>query len=348
MVQEIGSEFWETETSQQANLMFESHHKYLLTGRTAIDFIIKDIKESRVFNIVYLPTYCCHTMIQPFLDNGIIVKFYDVKFCNGKYTYDVDFDTHCDAILIMQYFGFYNEDAGQIISRFKELGKLIIEDATHSWLSDAPYNNNSDYIFVSYRKWTGIPCGAVAIKIRSDFLVALSNEINHKYVQLRKEAATLKKEYIKNGFGNKDIFLGLFNEAESLLKEDYINYSIPEEIKDIIMRLDLNKIKHKRRDNAEYLIRHLQENSNIETIKLTNKDIPLFVPIVVQEGKRDNLRQHLINNDIYCPVHWPLSTEHKFNNKFLFENGLSLVCDQRYSNMDMNRVIETINSFYGG
>jgi hypothetical protein len=348
MVQEIGSEFWDSELNQLNKININEQHQYLLTGRTAIDYIIKNIKNTLKFNVVYLPDYCCHSMIQPFLDNRIAVEFYNVNFQNGKYTYDIDFDTQCDAILIMEYFGFSNETVGQIINRFKELDKIIIEDATHSWLSDTPYNSKSDYVFASFRKWTGLACGAIAIKKDGDFLYQISGVTNTKYVQLRKEAANLKRDYIRKGIGQKETFLKIFNQAESLLEQDYQEYSIPLELEEIIKSLDQNEIRHKRKINADYLIHELQNFNALETIIQTKKDIPLFVPIIVQNGKRDKLRQYLIENDIYCPVHWPVSNEHRLDNKLLYENSLSLICDQRYTLTDMKRIIETINRFYGG
>ena len=81
--------------------------------------------------------------------------------------------------------------------------------------------------------------------------------------------------------------------------------------------------------------------------EMKSADCPFFVPIIVPDGKRNELRRFLINKDIYCPVHWPVSQLHKLGEKeqFLYDNELSLVCDQRYSEYDMNRMVDLINSF---
>jgi len=348
MHREIGSEFWEADLGKDCKPISENTYQYLLSGRTALDFIIKDIKVSKEFKTVYLPTYCCHTMIQPFLDNGVTVGFYDVNYSNGRYTYEIDFETQCDAILIMQYFGYCNETVGQIIKQLQDSGKIIIEDATHSWFSDSPYSNSSDYVLSSFRKWTGLPCGAIAIKRNYSFSTLIPIKTNHRYILMRQQAAKLKKQYVEEDAGQKEAFLKLFNLAEELLESDYQSYNIPKEYQDVILRLDGEQIRQKRQANAKHLIEGLMNYKGIECIARTDKDVPLFVPIIVRSGKRKELRKYLINKDVYCPIHWPLSVLHEIKDKYLYENSLSLVCDQRYTIADMDRIIALINEFYGG
>jgi dTDP-4-amino-4,6-dideoxygalactose transaminase len=348
MIKEIGSEFWEVDISCGSELVMDKQHQYLLTGRTALDFIIRDIKATREFKSVYMPSYCCHTMIQPFLENGVDVEFYDICFENGKYTYEINFDNRCDVILIMQYFGFHNATVEHAINRLKASGKIIVEDSTHSWYSENPYCDKSDYIFASFRKWTGLPCGAVALKQFGDFSIQVPNGTNTKYIELRQQAANLKKQYIERHIGQKEVFLRCYSQAEEMLEIDYENYNMPSYFEEFISRLDVRKIKQKRKSNAKYLNEKLKYCIGIKTIIQNDKDVPLFVPIIVLNEKRDKLRQYLIANEVYCPVHWPLSKEHKINNTYLYDNSLSIVCDQRYSLIDMERIIKLINAFYGG
>ncbi len=77
-------------------------------------------------------------------------------------------------------------------------------------------------------------------------------------------------------------------------------------------------------------------------------DCPLFVPVRVPEGQRDALRRYLIEREIYCPVHWPVSGYHRLTEEeqSFYDEELSLVCDQRYGREDMERIIETVRSFW--
>ncbi|SDJ26994.1 hypothetical protein [Proteiniclasticum ruminis] len=343
---EIGSEFWKVDKIKGIKSIQEEKQKILLTGRTSLDYIIKDIKIKNHFNSVYLPSYCCHTMIQPFIDNGITVEFYDISFKDGRFTYCIDFDTKCDAILIMQYFGYSNVEVEQIIETFKEKKKIVIEDATHSWFSENRYSLKSDYVFASLRKWTGLACGSIVMKSYDDFHAPFPSITNEKYVGIRKKAANLKKQYIEAGKGTKEVFLNMFDEAERLLEEDYIDYTVPDSVTHLISCLDFEKIRKRRKQNATVLIKGLKGNIGIDCVKVDNDDVPLFVPIIVLNGKRDKLRQHLINKNIYCPVHWQVSKLHTIHDKYIYDNCLSLICDQRYSVQDMKTIINTINEFY--
>ena len=69
-------------------------------------------------------------------------------------------------------------------------------------------------------------------------------------------------------------------------------------------------------------------------------DCPLFVPIIIKNGKRDYYRKKLIENKIYCPIHWPQPNEKCESN--LYELELSLICDQRYTENDMKKIISIL------
>jgi dTDP-4-amino-4,6-dideoxygalactose transaminase len=163
---------------------------------------------------------------------------------------------------------------------------------------------------------------------------------------MRKKAANLKRQFVNNDYiGNKE-FLEIFNKAEELLEEDYENYILSDEDCVLVNKLDNNKITTKRQGNAEYLTENLKDINGIECIRMTEGSTPLFVPIIVMNGQRDKLRDILKDNQIYCPVHWPLSKLHTIENVFLYRNSLSLICDQRYSVNDMEKIVTIIKKFY--
>ena len=76
-MKEIGSEFW-TVPGKYGDIA------YLLAGRTALEYIIREILARTNICSVLLPSYCCHTMIEPFVRHNIHVRFYDVFFDDDK------------------------------------------------------------------------------------------------------------------------------------------------------------------------------------------------------------------------------------------------------------------------
>ena len=61
--------------------------------------------------------------------------------------------------------------------------------------------------------------------------------------------------------------------------------------------------------------------------------------------KRNAVKKSLINAQIYCPVHWPknrlVTPDMRVNG--IFDTELSLICDQRYTEYDMEEIIKVIN-----
>lgn len=79
-----------------------------------------------------------------------------------------------------------------------------------------------------------------------------------------------------------------------------------------------------------------------------NNSVPLFVPILVKKEVRNSLRDYLINNKVYCPIHWPKS--HSLPSfmraDVFYDSELSLVCDQRYDERQMEKVVNLIENYY--
>ncbi len=331
-MKEIGSEFWEQ--YNPVCIQNKSNEAYLLSGRTALRFIIDDICITRKLRKVMLPSYCCESMIQPFIHLGIEVIFYEVNNQRIKYPYDND----SDAVLLIDFFGYKIAENSAIAKKEKEAGKIVIYDATHKLDGNNDVERYADYSFCSYRKW--FYCNyAKAIKHNGIFNNKKLMSYNH-YIKKRDEAAQKKRRYISGLTNEKEVFLSEFNAAEQLL-EEYIGYA------GVPVEFDLNEITAKRRGNASYLVDELKriEQIGLWRENILTDDTPMFVPILVEKSIRDDLRKALINESIYCPVHWPKSEYHKDVNE-LYDVELSLVCDQRYSIADMERLVRVMEKFF--
>ena len=80
---------------------------------------------------------------------------------------------------------------------------------------------------------------------------------------------------------------------------------------------------------------------------LTKDAAPIFVPVLFEtKEKRDTIRKILISNSIYCPIHWPkpkhIPTGYLVNE--IYDTELSLICDQRYSFTEMQKIVEIIQT----
>lgn len=301
---EIGSEFWEVPTCEKENKIFPRYTKWFLAGRTALKYIIEDADIQEIS----MPRWCCDSMISPFIEAGAKVLFYDDKPSNAS-----------PCIFVMDYFGY---QGSTVIP--KDYQGIIIRDLTHSIFSRT--YDDADYYFGSLRKWAGFCTGGFAWgKWKKNSTIPKSDE---RYVSLRMQAMDEKKEYI-DGKTNQKSFLGIFKEADDYLETLGISSATEEDIV-AARHFDIEFVKTKRRENAKILIEHVSP-----IYQLKENDCPLFVPI--STDNRDALHRYLVENEIYCPIHWPEND--------LDGTELSIVCDQRYDVKDMQRICEVIDAF---
>ncbi|WP_026691508.1 hypothetical protein [Alteribacter aurantiacus] len=361
-MREIGSEFWsEDNLNDKSNgsfhnlINFGDDKKLLFSGRTAIDYVLEDI--SKPIKKVYMPSYCCASMIQPFNDRDIDVEYYDVISDREGLKYKINYDTDIDVFFANSYFGYEVTAMDFIIEEFKGRNIIVIEDITHRLLSEKNFCEKADYIVASLRKWFPIPSGGLAVKLKGYFkeirLLSPSTEIVDKKIEaMSKKAAFMSGLESNNTYSEheKSNFLKLFAEFNKSLHLEYKNIKIDDTSADILSRINIFNIQKRRRENSKYIHDALNHSKNIGfliTEPNFSRDCPLFVPIMVRAEKRDEVRKHLIKNDIFCPVHWPIPNDDSLGDSTvqIYNEELSLICDQRYGHDDVKRIITALGEY---
>lgn len=326
LAREIGSEFWDVPVTEKQNELFPESTQWYLSGRSALQAIIAELGEARG---VSLPSWCCDSMIKPFVDAGFDVHFYPVYWQEGLIQ-EINLDS--DVLFLMDYFGYTGRKID--LSGYKG---FVIRDVTHSLFSTT--YDDADYYFGSLRKWCGVWTGGYAWT-KDGHRLNVRTDDESQYIALREKAMQQKDEYIYGEREDKG-YLKVFADAEEALETVDI---APAADRDVALadHLDVEQIIKQRRANADVLRKAFSDWLIFPNMSTT--DTPMFVPVLVPDGKRDALRRHLINNEIYCPIHWPVSEYHTLEERTanIYENELSLVCDQRYTEDDMNRMVEVI------
>lgn len=327
---EIGSEFWNVPASGNGSGLFPPHTQWFLSGRSALRSIVRELSDCHT---VAMPSWCCDSMVEPFLEAGFQVRFYPVYWDGGLIQEPY---TDCDVLFLMDYFGHTGQ---QCVPR--ACSSVLIRDLTHSLFSTPCVD--ADYCFGSLRKWCGVWTGGYAWT-RDGRVLSAGEAEDGVYIALRRDAMERKAAYICGGSGGKD-YLELFAQAEDRLERTGI---APAAQRDILLAqtLDVAGIQTRRRTNAETLRSAFAEWLLFPEMEET--DCPMFVPVLVPDGRRDKLRSGLIRHEIYCPVHWPVSSCHRLDarERVLYENELSLVCDQRYTVENMQRMVNVIHSLW--
>lgn len=319
MTREIGSEFHRIPFENGSGLKLPCPGSLVFSGRTAIEAVLEKLPYAHT---AMLPSYCCESMIIPFRNAGIKVKFYNVSWQDGL---QIDIKGCSDIFLWCNYFGYKNV--------MPDFDGVVIEDITHSLLSEEPFHKRSDYLVASIRKWEPIHCGGFC-SVKADGEMPAG-----EFIKIKTSAMELKTEYLFDfDKEKKHRFLSMFEEGNHWISENYSGLTIDPWSKDYLEHVDVEGQKRVRRENARALYEGLKGKVQF-MFPESAMDCPLFVPIILEN--RDEVRRVLINNHIYCPVHWPQPKRCESN---LYAAELSLICDQRYGIIDMERIVSVILS----
>lgn len=315
------------------------------SGRNAIDLALRDVLRDRSVQKVYAPSYCCVSMLQSFIDRDIKVEFYKVGYQDGRFNYQLPKTDVHSIVLIMGYFGLDTAEAHRQIAEMKKSGAIVIEDITHSLLRKIPASDQSDYLVASLRKWFAVPTGGWVGKKNGQLAERPDIDSNHA-VEEKIAGMKEKYDYLTGKIESKENFL----QVNAKFDNDLIHVDRMLKIDDISLGIlagtDIEAVITQRRKNTAVLLNGLKDLDGkvmaLPTVDM-NEDVPLFLPIFMRTEERDALRKHLISKGIYCPIHWPEVMGAEVGVR---ANELSLICDQRYAEGDMQAIVDEIHSWY--
>jgi len=355
-IREYGSEFWIADDDLSRDgvenkYIMGSKEIYLVNGRRCISYLLDSAPN--IPKRAVLPAYICNSAIEPFASRGFELFFYD---SNRNFEPDIGeiadlIDGKPSIIVHMGYFGFNtNETMCEIESLAKESNSVVLEDKSHTVFTMYA-STRADAEFASIRKWIGIPGGGVVNPISSIFDFKPISGIFKEVSEGRLKYLRMKATYMASG--GEDLrarYRTGFAEAERLMDEDSGVYVLDDESTRILKHLNVKRLIERRRANFKTLLKHLSHNERFVPvfIDLPENVCPMFFPVFVSDSYvRDDLQQEFASKGLFCPVHWPrndyLESFHK-EYEYIIGHILSIPCDQRYSEADMERVTEIVNS----
>ena len=327
-------------------------------GRSAYYAILRHIvAEAGDSSRVLLPSYLCHTMLEPVRAAGLEAEFYRVQEDLSIDTDDLGrlVRTGPSVIVICDYFGFHGsrrvlDDPDLPVTD----DHFVLYDATHSALDPQPWKTafrKPDVCVMSLRKMLPLVDGAFAIWLSPRSVSAPESATSlSESASLRSQAMLFKASYLLHGQGDKNVYLSMYRRSESLIGEEYQQTRGMSVLSGSMFKhVDFIKARTRRRENY---LRLLEALGNVEGVRplfpvLPDDVYPLGFPVVAD--CRDELRTYLAQNSIYCPVHWVLPDDIPAD-EFPESHGLSqriltIPCDQRYAASDMTAVGEAVAEF---
>lgn len=345
---ELGSEF----SLGLNNLEIIHHNLFDFFGKYNIEWFDYGRSALRSVPVDYtkkilVPEFICESVVQCFPKEQIV--FYKI---NDRLDIDENdlfdkWDAQVGTVYICHYFGFIQNKS--LVKRVREKAEqdncIFIEDLTQSLFSS--YIPQGDYMIASIRKWMPIPQGGVLFSHTSISLPDTTHVPQSKD-NTRAYGMILKDMFLNMDYDANSKYREIFRECEEKIDSDENIRTISSFAKYLISCQDVSALMQKRRMNFERLEWGISKLGLAPIRSLRDKEVPLVYPIRIKQ--RDKFREYLMENNIYCAVHWPfynIQPEVRINAKYNADTLLSLPIDQRYGSEEIDYMIDVIQQ-YGG
>lgn len=320
--------------SHSRNVCLDGLYKYS-SGRSALYHILLDVKKRNNISKILLPDYLYSSVAIAAEKADVEVVFYPL---NDKLELDEKhfanlYEEEC-AVLLINYFGLQNLQIQVAYVRSLNKDAVIIEDDVQGFYEFQKELIGVDYKFTSLRKTFACPDGGL---VKTENLLPELNTVNkfHQY----KLAGSILKSLRKPEYYDDAVYLSMFEKGESMI-DDEIAEGMSDMAVDIITKTDIYRLAYIRRRNAKFICDGLESLGLNTILPVTEDKIPLFVPVYLDD--RNKVRKYMFQHNCFCPVHWPLEGMNVKKGAEMAEHELSIIVDQRYTNADMEYILDLI------
>jgi hypothetical protein len=287
----------------------------LNSARNCLKYIIQAKKPTKV----YLPAYCCDSLIEPLISEKIDYEFYHID-SNFELSQTIELQEH-ERLIYINYFSLKSNYIEQLT---KQYGKSLIIDNTQAFF-EMPLNGIDT--FYSPRKFFGVADGGylytdnkLAISLEQDNSASKFTQLIGRYEQTASE------------------FYADFQSAENALIDETIK-TMSKLTQGILNSLDYEKIALKRQRNFWALHAMLSDVNQFKNFEQADF-VPMVYPFKTQESE---LRTRLIRNKIYVAQYWAdASNRLKQEEQEFINNMIFLPIDQRLDLSELIRVREVV------
>lgn len=320
--------------SHSGNVCLDGLYKYS-SGRSALYHILLDVKKRNNISKILLPDYLYSSVVIAAEKADVEVVFYPL---NDKLELDEKHFANLYeeeyAVLFINYFGL--QDLQNQVAYVRSLNKdaVIIEDDVQGFYEFQKELVGVDYKFTSLRKTFACPDGGL---VKTENLLPELKTVNkfHQY----KLAGSILKSLRKPEYYDDAVYLSMFEKGESMI-DDEIAEGMSDMAIDIISKTDIDRLAYIRKRNAKFICDGLAALGMKTIIPVAEDKIPLFVPIYLED--RNKVRKYMFQHNCFCPVHWPLEGMNVKKGAEMAEHELSIIVDQRYTNADMEYILDLI------
>jgi hypothetical protein len=289
---------------------------------------------------VWLPSFVCEAVVEPFRKSGIKIRFYPVDSELMVHIEGLDL-REGDAFLLVAYFGI--APPADLYRSLNAAGVIVIEDLSQALFAQP--DPLASYSVYSPRKFFPVPDGGVVM-----------SNLNKATVWPQDDEKDFERhdQFLQaiEGYACRSLFEAGVSEA--------LNWHPHFQSSERLMSTGLQKISNftrwfllfaadweseraQRIQNYDYLASRLPQFC---LQKRESEDVPLGFPLV--SANRDRLRQRLFGQRVFPPVHWAIEgfVPASFKESHaLSKRIMTLPCDARYQFDDIERMAKIVEDF---
>lgn len=300
-------------------------------ARSALHHVITDLAPKRL----WLPAYLCPDILQATSEASTEIRYFNL-------TKDLQPDTGFlaprlqgdDVILTINYFGRGPADAWlQFIEN--RSGTIWIEDCAQ--VIDTGAISTSDFCIYSPRKILGVPDGGILVdKVGLVSAPRLTPLVDREFMLPCRLRAEDPRDL------NNEEWFSAFQRVEQA--QTVSLEKISDVAQTVLETTPLKPMSNARLRNYNFLHDRLGDIALYP--ESAKRWIPLCFPVLSDNA--DGLVGYLAQNRIFCPRYWrdlPVGTGAFADAHMLSNMIVGLPCDQRYSEQDMDRIVNLVRTF---
>jgi hypothetical protein len=282
----------------------QGYNRYYTFGAYYSLKVIIESLNWKTTDFVLLPSYLCPSILMPFKEAGVRYKFF--KMLEGLEPDTEDIRSHMDkdlrAILFIDYFGYpYRDILSPFLDELHSNKTMIIQDTVQSWLDNQEYLYG-DVCFNSVRKYT--PYEGSVLLSKKTLEIKHTRSCNSSFVFHKRFAQHVRHYHLKYGWFKPRTFLKHIDMANSVYHQPGI-INLPSINHFMLNKLDFDEMARNRKQVYDSLL------MGCRVKPLLKHPIDSFVPLglAIYVENRNEVRSELFRHNVYCPIHWLLSSE---------------------------------------
>ncbi|MCI9176213.1 MAG: hypothetical protein HFH49_15030 [Lachnospiraceae bacterium] len=163
--------------------------------------------------------------------------------------------------------------------------------------------------------------------------------LERKPVSRKAAAMILKHLFLAEGFDCNAKYREIFAEEEESLNRQKGVYGMSVLSEFLLSHFPITPMCERRRKNAAFLSKELTRLGYDIAVKAEAPEVLLALPVYAAE--RDRLRERMMEQRVYCAVHWPLERPAVSGDaRWMEKHMISLPIDQRYGEEEMEYLLK--------